>query len=106
MLPLCGEAYAKYLLAAQGPSIGTLIGNIRYVARFLEYWLVRYPERTSLTERHAASDSRSLLWHPTFCRMAFSGLSILSHQLALPTVCLIRISPPATSVADSTEVDT
>jgi site-specific recombinase XerD len=44
------KAYAKYLLAAQGRSIGTLIGNIRYMAQFLEYWLMRYPERTALTD--------------------------------------------------------
>jgi hypothetical protein len=35
------KAYAKYLLAAKGRSIGTLIGNIRYMARFLKYWLMR-----------------------------------------------------------------
>jgi site-specific recombinase XerD len=42
------KAYAKYLLVAMGKSAGTLIGNILYIARFLEYWTLRYPERISL----------------------------------------------------------
>ena len=39
--------------SSSGRSIGTLIGNIRYVAQFLEYWLMRYPQRTSLTDLRA-----------------------------------------------------
>jgi hypothetical protein len=104
------KAYAKYLLAAQGRSIGTLIGNIRYMAQFLEYWLMRYPERTSLTDLRVQdlSDDVAHIRGPnatrtrfTIITMAFdvsssgfSGLSIHSHQPAWPTVCLIRISPP------------
>jgi site-specific recombinase XerD len=44
------KAYAKYLLAAQGKSVGTLIGNILYIGRFVEYWALRYPERTSIVD--------------------------------------------------------
>jgi site-specific recombinase XerD len=38
------------MLAARGKSLSSLTANVRHIGRFLEFWVHRYPDRSSLAE--------------------------------------------------------
>jgi hypothetical protein len=108
------KAYGKHLLAAKGQSLSSLIANIRHLARFLEFWAQRYPDRTSLADR----PSRTLpttsprfvertLSRTTFTIVTtgfgglwcgFNVLSIRSRQCAWRTACSIRPLLPSSRI--------